>query len=455
MTAPPPPRGILRPPPLVALVAFAKLALLLACASAYGYASDELYSLACVRRLTWGYVDRPPLSVALLAMTTRLYGETILSVRVVPALVAALVVVLTARLAARFGAGALGQALAALAVAVLPPLLVRDHFFTPSGLNALFWTASAGLTARALAADKGAGTREWLRVGMMVGLGCLNDLSMLVYPVGLVLWLASTRHRAWLRTSAFWLAAGLMAVVVSPYAAWERAHGWPSLVIALHHPARWTEALVGLSPTVVAALATALDRAAGGRRWVYGVVAGVLVVEGGVAAPLALPLLRVATYESFAATLHLGPKDGDDDAERLPPRFADMFGWPEMARATASVVEALPPADRDDMVILAGDRREASALDVFGGLLGLPPVISGDDQFWFWGTEGGSGRVVVAVGGDEARLRSAFHTVDVATVFGHSLALPAERHLRVYVCRGSVAPLDVLWPTWRRLTAGR
>ena len=107
--APAPARGVLRPPPIVAGVAFAKLALLLYCATAYGYHRDELYDLARTRHLAWGFLDGPPASIAVLFAASRLYGETLLSVRVLPAIVGTVVVVLTARLARRFGAGTVAR----------------------------------------------------------------------------------------------------------------------------------------------------------------------------------------------------------------------------------------------------------------------------------------------------------------------------------------------------------
>jgi hypothetical protein len=45
---------------------FAKLALHLAFLTPYGWFRDELYYIACSEHLAWGYVDHPPLSVALL-----------------------------------------------------------------------------------------------------------------------------------------------------------------------------------------------------------------------------------------------------------------------------------------------------------------------------------------------------------------------------------------------------
>jgi len=197
-------------------------------------------------------------------------------------------------------------------------------------------------------------------------------------------------------------------------------------------------------PVLFAAGAAVLDPWLSARRWGYPVMGAVTTVTGAVAAPLALPLFRVAKYEAYAQALHVAPADG-----QIPRHFADMFGWPELTRAVASVVDALPDDERRDVVVLASNAGEAGALEIFGSLVGLPVTISGHDQFWLWGTAAGSGRVVVAVGGEEATLRTRFRQVDVATVFGHSLATPSEAHVRIFVCRESVEPLDVMWPEFK------
>jgi len=141
--------------------------------------------------------------------------------------------------------------------------------------------------------------------------------------------------------------------------------------------------------------------------------------------------------------------DAAVDAGALPAHFATMFGWPELVRAVTTVVGTLAPEEREEVVVLAGDVGEAGALDFLGAVVRLPPVISGHGDFWAWGPAGASGKVLIAVGGDDAFLRAHFRSVEVVTVFGHSLALPAERHLRIYLCRDAVAPLDVMWAEFK------
>jgi hypothetical protein len=499
------PRGILRPPPLVAVSAFLKLGLLLSCASAYGYYRSELYDLACAQHLAWGFIDRPPLSVALLKMVTRLYGETLLSVRLAPAISGAFVIILAARLAKRFGATKGGQALLGVLVLTTPGLLAEDHIFSARALSGVFTVVAFGIVARALTADPDHPTLPWIRVGLIFGLGAQNDLTMV--PLGAMLLVGlALFEKGWMKRGAPWLALGVSIVALAPFLAWQRARGWPLLAFlshAVHAPDAHTlvgfisEALQALGPlqlalvvvgllaflrhpllvqyrsfgvaigsylalaflvghasdalcvypVLLAAAVVWIDGWLSAARWRAPALVAVALLVAAAMAPLYMPLLRVRQLEAYRRALHLAPRDG---AFVLPERFADMYGWPELVRAVASVAESLPPLDREDAVVLASNAGEGGALTFLGGAVGLPPVISGHNQFWPWGTEGGSGRVVIAVGGDEAFLRSKFASVEVATVFGHSLATPRETHVKIYVCRDSNAPLDVMWPDFKR-----
>ena len=75
----------------------------------YGYSGDEFYYLANSEHLAWGYVDHPPLSIALLVASRAIFGDAIWALRLLPALAVAAVVVLTGLMARRLGAGVFGQ----------------------------------------------------------------------------------------------------------------------------------------------------------------------------------------------------------------------------------------------------------------------------------------------------------------------------------------------------------
>jgi len=71
----------------------------------YGWFIDELYYRACASRLAWGYVDHPPLSVAVLAVSRALFGDSLVVLRVWPALAVAGAALLSGKLAQRLGGG--------------------------------------------------------------------------------------------------------------------------------------------------------------------------------------------------------------------------------------------------------------------------------------------------------------------------------------------------------------
>ena len=108
-----------QPPPvgrataiLLGLAALPILIALVATNNEYGYFSDTFYYLACSEHLAWGYVDHPPLSIALLALIRGILGDALWALRLLPALATAGAVFLTGLMARRLGAGAFGQALA-------------------------------------------------------------------------------------------------------------------------------------------------------------------------------------------------------------------------------------------------------------------------------------------------------------------------------------------------------
>src|SRR5215510_5718059 len=89
----------------------------------YGYFVDELYYLACSRRLDWGYVDQPPLIALIAWMARSLLGDSLPAIRFFPAVAGAGKVALTAVLARDLGGRLFAQGLAAIAIVVAPGFL--------------------------------------------------------------------------------------------------------------------------------------------------------------------------------------------------------------------------------------------------------------------------------------------------------------------------------------------
>src|SRR5215813_6163270 len=95
-----------RPPRAgIALIAAGAFCLELAVSARYGYVRDELYFLAAGKHLAFGYVDQPPLTPLIARVASTLTGNTLVGLRLVPALGIAVLVTATAAMSRLLGAG--------------------------------------------------------------------------------------------------------------------------------------------------------------------------------------------------------------------------------------------------------------------------------------------------------------------------------------------------------------
>src|SRR5690242_19386364 len=85
-------------------------------ATRYGIFRDELYYIDCGKHLAWGYVDQPPLIAFIAWLERQVAGDSLFSLRFLPALAGAATVWLAGGMARAFGGCRYAQILAALAV---------------------------------------------------------------------------------------------------------------------------------------------------------------------------------------------------------------------------------------------------------------------------------------------------------------------------------------------------
>src|SRR4051812_22978285 len=105
----------------------------------YGWFIDELYYRACAQRLAWGYVAPPPLSIAVLALSRAVFGDSLLAMRVWPALALAGTALASSALAQRLGGRGFARALAAVSILSSPVALLLCSFFSMNAIELLLW----------------------------------------------------------------------------------------------------------------------------------------------------------------------------------------------------------------------------------------------------------------------------------------------------------------------------
>src|SRR5271165_6728361 len=126
-------------PAIVLYLALAKLLLHLLTATRYGIFRDEMYYVACSQHVAWGYVDHPPMNVFITWFARHAFGDSLLGLRLLPAIAGAGLVWMAGQLAREMGGDRFAQSLAALAVIPVPIYLIMHHWLTMNAFEPLLW----------------------------------------------------------------------------------------------------------------------------------------------------------------------------------------------------------------------------------------------------------------------------------------------------------------------------
>ncbi len=496
---------------LIALFALLKLVLHLLTSSGYGYFRDELYYLASTEHLGWGYVDHPPLSIFVLWVMRGLLGDSLLALRLTPALLGAGTVALVGLMVRRLGGNVWAGILAMTAALVAPIYLALDHFYSMNAFDLLFWNLAAYLLIRIVQEEQ---PKLWLILGAVLGLGLLNKISVLWLGVGLLVGLLATGQRRWLATRWPWLCGTIAGLLFLPHLSWQVVNGWPTLEFIENATANkmMTVApvdfflaqidmmLYATFPLWLAGLIYFFAHSEGRDYsllgWIYGTVLVILMLSGasrasylaaaygwlfagggvvlaGLAArrrwswlpplllvgmvgmgaaavPLVLPILPVERQIAWAKALGQAPSTEEKkELGQLGQFFADMHGWEELANTVVEVARSLSKGEQARVRVLTPNYGSAGAIDLFGRRQGLAPAISGHNSYWLWGPGDFDGSVLIVLGGSEEALRQTFREVERAATIDCGYCMPYENGAPVWIARGLQAPVSEAWPRVR------
>jgi len=412
----------------------------------YAYFRDELYYIACSDHLAWGYVDQPPFSIFILALSRWLLGDSLYAIRFLPAVAGAFVVFITGMMVRKLGGGRFAQVLGALAAAVSPVILGNGaRYFSMNAFDLLFWALAAYIIIIIIKDNK---SKLWPLFGVVAGLGLLNKYSMLFFGFGLVIGLLLTSHRKHLINKWFWLGGLIAFLIFLPHIIWEiqydfpsiefmrrasgekiipmspiefffgqilqigfgnapiwliglyyyffhkegkqyRLLGWMYIIIFAVMVTRNVKAyyLTPIYPMLLASGAIALEKFIRycNWNWLKPIVIANVVISGIIAAPFTIPMLPVETFIKYSKFLGITPKAEErHELSELPQYYADMFGWEEMVATVAKIYQNLTPEEQSKCVIYVRNYGEAGAIDFFGKKYGLPKAICAHNNYWLW-----------------------------------------------------------------------
>src|SRR5882724_4607927 len=148
---------------IVVTIALGKLVFHCIFNNRYGYFRDEFDYMSRGNHLAWGYVDQPPLLPFLVRISRMVLGDSLRSIRFLPALATSAVVVLTAMIAREFGGRGFALILSAVAVLIAPIYLSGGSLLTTNCLEPLLWMSCVYFAILAIKRD----ARYWLWFGVV------------------------------------------------------------------------------------------------------------------------------------------------------------------------------------------------------------------------------------------------------------------------------------------------
>lgn len=487
----------------VALIVFGGVALEMAVSARYGYHRDELYFLVAGQHPALGYVDQPLLAPMVARLSSILFANSLVGIRVFPALLLGWFAVTSSSMARLLGGGVPARRIAALATVACGEYLATAHLLTTTVFDFAAWAGLLWSCVHLLESEQ----PRWLwAAGAFAGVGLDAKWNVGFLVAALVTGFAVTPSAR--RLIPVPIAVTSIAIVVAlgwPDFLWQALHGWPNFSVfhslqrdaghnrAVYWPAQILYTGFVAAPLWVAGLVALWRRSSPDRRWRSLAVASVVVlvvqfilggkpyyvggifvllfaagavalerrwttrrgrglralgpattmtalaISGLITLPLAIPVLSAKSLHSLAL-------------QKINYDLAETIAWPREVSQVAAAFHSLPETQQQHTIILAGNYGEAGALERYGAQFKIPAgrSFSGANSFWSWGPPPPSATTVVAVNMDPAILRRVFSQVRLAFIYTNGLGVSNdEQGIEVMVATGLRVPWSSSWLSLR------
>ncbi len=432
---------------IVMLFAAGKLVVHLLTATNYGFQRDAYLYMAQSKHLAWGFFSTPPLVAFVTRIHTVLWGDSLLAVRLLPALIGTISIFIAGWLIKQLKGGPMAQLIGLSAIFLSPAFLRTSVMLQPTVFNHLFWLLAAVAVFQLLRFRE---PRQLLWLIPVLAFGWLTKYSIVFYASALFVALLISPHRKllWSKYLLWTLAGGLLLIL--PNLLWQHQHNWPlfshmselqdtqlgNMVLKdflmaqlfMHLPAIpvWIGGLIwlifnkkhrqfrlfawafGLTLLMIILLkgkfyytiaAYTMLMVFGGiawehwakrpRRWIAWVVLALMISNGIFSLPLSLPIYKPDRMVAYGQRMGEWGLDvmfmwEDGKVHELPQDFADMVGWDELGQKVWIFYETLPDSVKASTLVFGEFYGCAGAMDYYRPHELYPDVYSFNDAYMEW-----------------------------------------------------------------------
>jgi hypothetical protein len=462
----------------------------------YGIFRDELYYLACTNRLDLGYVDHPPFSIYFLSIWKWLFGDSIFSIRLIPAIISSLTLFMLGIFTKRLGGGRAAISIAMLTYMFTPIFLGMNTIFSMNTFDFLFWITSVYFLLRIVQENN---PKLWLWLGVVIGIGILNKTSMLWLSSGVFLALIFTPLRKDLKTKYPYLAALIALIIFSPFIIWNITHNFAHLEFMRNAAIRKYGGLTPLSfimdqllimnplaifiwlpgfyffffnedgkklkavlfiwfatflillinghskgEYIAAAYqilfsggAVMIEKWSVSKSWLRFSVAIPVMLAGLLISPFARPTLSLEQFLIYQSSLGLEPpsNEGQELNRAIPQFYADMHGWEELAKNVSKVYQSLSVEEQKHTLVYCSNYGKAGAIEYFSSEYPLPKVICPHNSYWYWWPKSDNYSTLIIIGGNIEDHLYSLQEVEEVGYHQSKYAMPYEMNLTIFIGR--------------------
>lgn len=461
----------------------------------YGFHRDELQFLSDAQHLDWGFVPYPPLTSALEHVGLKMFGLSLVGLRLFSVVAQAVVILVAGLMARDLGGGRLAQMFAAIAVGLSPAPMANATMFQYSSFDMLWWVLIAWSAIRLLRDDD---PRWWVAIGVFAGLGLQTKYSIAFELAGVLAGVLLTDARRYLASRWLWGGVVVALIVFAPNLTWLARHDFISYRFLQGIHARdvgegradgflrdqflinanlfaapvWIAGLIGYVRTrryrMIAWMYVTpllLFMVLRGRFYYVSATYPMLLAMGSVVAERWLRTLRpdwrvatmalmfsgVAAIGIYAALIIMPMTSSAplrDFALKRNNDLRERVGWPELVARVAAIRDALPAKRQADLGIVVGNYGEQGAIALLGEAYGLPSPITAVNSGWLRGYPKTPPRTVIVLGSSRERADELFVGCRLAGHSGNAWGVVNEEsrdHPDIFVCGPARKPWSALW----------
>ena len=404
---------------------------------------DELLYFSLSNHLDLGYASVPPFISWMAYLMKGIFGFSMFSVKLLPALLSGVIVYLGAKIAKELGGDFYAQVLTVVALMCTPFGLRSFILFQPVPFDVFFWTLIYYIILKYINTD----INKWLYIlGVIIGIALLNKYLVLLQLFSLMAIIPFTKYRNLFLKPQFYHCLGIALVIASPNIYWQFANDTPlfthfsalqetqlqylsksefildqvfmfytsfilafigSIYLFYHSKSKqlWLFSLsaltvfltlllmsgksyytAGIYPFLIAAgsvfISTKIKT-----KWVKSVVIAAIVILILPLLPVGIPILPPKKLSSYfdgleSVGIDIGRVHEDGNKHPLPQDFSDMLGWHEIAALAKQAYDSVE--DKDACAIFGENYGIAGAVSLLNKKYGMPEAVSFSDTYEYW-----------------------------------------------------------------------